>query len=74
MNMIELIEEGLNAHGYDGLFTDECGCVKGVLSPAGCLIEDCMPGHMHRHSDGKRWVIARKRAGMTDEEIEDLLP
>ena len=42
----EILEKWLTDNGYDGLYTDECGCVVGDLAPCGeaCSFT-CQAGH-----------------------------
>lgn len=69
--LIEIVEEGLERHGYDGLYTDICcACLRGAISPGGCLSEACRPGFIHRHSITCQWVITGSKNPMSDEEIE----
>ena len=50
MNIWQIIEAGLTAKGYDGLYNDAvdepCGCIKSDLSPFGCDgLGCCAPGY-----------------------------
>jgi len=42
----EILDQWLTENGYDGLYTDECGCVVGDLAPCGepCSF-GCRAGH-----------------------------
>ncbi len=45
MDLIQIVEYGLRANGYDGLFVeDRCACKAGDLAPYGCLADGCRPG------------------------------
>ena len=45
MDLIQIVEYGLRAKGYDGLYyEDRCACKVGDLAPCGCLAEGCCPG------------------------------
>ena len=33
MEVIEIVADWLKSHGYDGLYTDECGCRREDLAP-----------------------------------------
>ena len=45
MTLIELIADGLDRNGYDGLYrADVCACKRDDLAPCGCLAEGCEPG------------------------------
>ncbi len=45
MNLMELIEDGLKRHGYDGLFYEsQCACKIGDIYPCGGEINGCEPG------------------------------
>jgi len=46
MNVKEIVKDWLKTHGYDGLYTDDCGCLIDDLMPCsgyGC-IETCEAG------------------------------
>ncbi len=45
MNVKEIVSEYLKANGYDGLYTDDCGCWLTDLFPCGENFEDCKPGY-----------------------------
>lgn len=48
MTVKEIIKDWLEKHGYDGLYTDKCGCSRSFLFP--CLQEgviSCKPGYWH---------------------------
>ena len=50
MNIWQIIEAGLTAKGYDGLYNEvadePCGCLKADLAPCGCDdIGCCAPGY-----------------------------
>ena len=50
MNVREIIEEYLKAHGFDGLYNNngQCACEIGDLSPCYENSEmECEPGYMH---------------------------
>ena len=44
--LIDLIEEGLKRHGYDGLFSRDgcCACKIGDLAPCEGVVSTCEPG------------------------------
>jgi hypothetical protein len=46
-NVIQIVNEYLDASGYDGLCNDngQCACLKDALSPAGCISGACLPGY-----------------------------
>lgn len=46
-NVIDLVWAGLRARGYDGLFSDECGCSVDDLAPCGEIQFDCEAGYRH---------------------------
>lgn len=44
MDLIQIVEYGLRANGYDGLFVEcQCSCKVNDLAPCGCLTEGCCP-------------------------------
>jgi len=52
MDVKNIIQEWLQAHGYDCLCNDECGCGIEDLFPCdnpGCI--DCIPGHRRANGD-----------------------
>ena len=47
----DIIENYLDANGYDGLTDDsECGCSSNDLAPCRCCLCDCFPAY--KHPDG----------------------
>ena len=75
MRLIEIVEEGLTAGGFDGFVVPGvCGCIKGDLSPGDCISESCEAAYQHKHS--KRpddWITSVRKDGLTDEDIEKCL-
>ena len=45
MNVYEITKKYLIDNGYDGLFTDECGCLVDDLMPCGFECGYCQPGY-----------------------------
>ncbi len=45
MNVVEIIEAYLRANGFDGLYTDDCGCQLGDLMPCDGGVGECCPGY-----------------------------
>ena len=45
MTAKEIVKKYLEEYGYDGLYGDECGCLKDDLSPCCEFMEDCKPGY-----------------------------
>ena len=43
----EILDKWLADLGYDGLYTEDCGCEVGDLAPCGCCWEsfNCKAGH-----------------------------
>lgn len=76
MELIKLIEIGLEHGGFDGLFNSlqGCACEKSDLAPCygGMSSEYCQAGHKSAHSKTGKWVIGEKR-NLTDEEVEIFL-
>jgi len=59
----EIVEQYLEANGYDGLWLDDCGCRLGDLFPCGMEgTDDCRPGYLRRRRiDGEDvWMIGPK--------------
>lgn len=44
MEVREIVAAWLKDHGYDGLYSDECGCIIDGLMPCGETDIDCTPG------------------------------
>jgi hypothetical protein len=44
MTVRNILEQWLREHGYDGLYTTDCGCKIGDLVPCGEDCTECMPG------------------------------
>jgi len=52
----EIVAEWLNSHGYDGLYTDECGCPHTDLFPCDSDPGRCKPGvRLKLHDDCDGW-------------------
>ena len=45
MDVREIVEEYLKANGYDGLYSEGCGCQASDLMPCDMPCEDCQPGY-----------------------------
>lgn len=45
MTVLEIIVEYLKEHGYDGLYSDNCGCELDDLMPCGSCAENCKAGY-----------------------------
>lgn len=45
MTVKEIVIKYLKANGFDGLFTDDCGCTWDDLMPCGSDPMDCEPGY-----------------------------
>jgi len=55
MTVVEIVKKHLTDNGYDGLYTDECGCLIDDLMP--CCSEcafDCEPGYKMSIDDAKK--------------------
>jgi hypothetical protein len=71
MSLIEIVESGLKAAGFDGLVNPgTCGCLIGDLSPGTCISESCEGGYKHVHSKTGDWIVSIRKNGITDEEID----
>ena len=60
----EIVEQYLEAHGFDGLYDDDadCGCFLGDLMPCDCCWCNCQGGYAFIDSEGDR-RIGGKRGG-----------
>ena len=57
----EIVKDFLIAHGYDGLWNDDCGCFLVDLMPCNFDgIHMCKAGHKRLLSDGD-WIIGPKK-------------
>jgi len=45
MTVYEIIFEYLSKNGFDGLCTDECGCLLDDLMPCDCVCSYCEAGY-----------------------------
>jgi len=47
---VQCIAAYLREHGYDGLYSDECGCLAADLAPCGNMsMSHCFAGYSDRH-------------------------
>ena len=53
LNVQQIVADYLEVNGYDGLYSNECGCRLGDLMPCGNLGGDCAPGHFAHHGAGR---------------------
>lgn len=47
MKLKEIVQKYLVDRGFDGLCSDECGCLLEDFMPCGEPGEDCKPGYRH---------------------------
>ena len=71
MNVKQIVEEYLTAHGYDGLYDEdgECGCLKDDLFACGeGWMCECKPGYKTNCGCGDHdWrVVARREEGTNE--------
>lgn len=45
-NVRSILEEWLKANGFDGLYSDDCGCEIGDLAPCDEPMTACEPGYL----------------------------
>jgi len=60
MTVKEIVEAYLEANGYDGLYTCDCGCRIGDLMPCPCEgCDKCEPGYLRTEQKGDEhfWFI-----------------
>jgi len=64
LSVKEIVEQYLEAHGFDGLYDDDadCGCFLGDLMPCDCCLCNCQGGYAFIDSEGDR-RIGGKRGG-----------
>ena len=51
MNAKKIIKNYLEENGYDGLYTDGCGCRKHDLFPCDSVPNRCKPGYLKWEKD-----------------------
>ncbi len=62
MNVYEIIKKYLLDNNFDGLFTDDCGCLVDDLMPCDCDCSYCEPGYKASKED-----LAKE--GLTDDDF-----
>jgi len=74
LTVLEIVELWLEEHGYDGLYTSNCGCPIDDLAP--CAAEDgerflnCRAGYKQSREHEKRFCRGLE-IGPTNKETED---
>ncbi len=66
MDVADIVKRFLDENGFDGLYTDECGCFKDDLFPCGSkCIPDCLPGYKIPGdcyiNDEQVWIVGPKK-------------
>ncbi len=66
MDVADIVKRFLEENGFDGLYTDECGCFKDELFPCSSeCIPDCVPGYKRLGdsfiNDEQVWIIGPKK-------------
>ena len=46
MNARQIVRLYLESNGFDGLWTEDCGCGTGDLMPCGEFGRECVPGYV----------------------------
>lgn len=75
MKVIEIVEAGLAAKGFNALVVPGvCGCYSGELSPGDCLSDSCEAAYKHTHSQRPQdWIAHTWKEGVTDKMIDDCI-
>ncbi len=67
MTGLEIIKAWLKANGYDGLYTEDCGCSVDDLAPCSESPADCMAGYiLPRNAMGGDFSIGPRKEGKED--------
>ena len=45
VKVVDMVKSHLESNGYDGLYSDECGCELSDLAPCGEIQGDCRAGY-----------------------------
>lgn len=69
MDVREAVKAACRFAGYDGLFTDGCGCDLDELMPCDTPKPTCEMGYKKTHSVNGMWIITDSNLRMTDEQI-----
>jgi hypothetical protein len=51
MNVKEIVKKYLDDNGFDGLYNEDCGCLKDDLAPCGEILYDCEAGYKQNLKD-----------------------
>lgn len=60
---IQIVEKYLKENGFDGLYSDECGCELSDLAPCESMSDECHPGYKIKtpHGEDGGWQITTKK-------------
>jgi hypothetical protein len=51
VNVVNIVKLYLESNGYDGLYSDECACLKDDLEPCGMMSSTCEAGYLQKDPD-----------------------
>ena len=71
MNVREIIKKHIEDNGYDGVYTDDCGCKLEDLFPCGCdvCVSDCKPGYKHTDKDGNWYIDGSRECHYANQDV-----
>lgn len=75
MNLLEITKEWLQANGYDGLYSDDCGCALEDLMPCDNPSLICTAGYRQICTDKDsdyfgHWITGPEKPQIEDQEVE----
>ena len=82
MNVYEITKKYLIDNGYDGLFTDDCGCLLDDLMPCDCDCSYCEAGYKLSVEEADRlgyevdpdwdYIVCEKKPGVVDKTMQSI--
>lgn len=72
MEVIQIVELHIKNNGFDGLYSDECGCFIDDLAPCCEIQGSCRAGYKNTHSVTGESIISCNK-NMSDDDIKSAL-